>query len=528
MIFDDTDLVFSEAGVVVDDAGTDPSDIEGESDAGADRSPSDGTGDSRDLGERDGLEGSEDGAEDGSVDPEADGHDTTDTDEADVEGDRHDLADLPDASDGSDLADGSDIADLVADTRDVTADVVDTDAQDLLDALDADTGDAGDSGTGDPTTRCLGRVVQTHDEANDVWLTSSVCDESERCVEGDCESLPAQLGLSCGGPGDCTHPELDCYSDHCLFRVPVDEGEPCLDDLGCVDDLTCSPSGFCSPVGFVYIPPGAFWMGSPEDEAERRADREQRRLVTLTNGYFMSEAEVTLTQWEEVMDTTHSNKACGSDGGTGCPVVNVSWAETLGYSNALSGEILDPCYDAVDCNDAPCDVTVTADSGSPYHCVGFRLPTEAEWEYAYRAGSTGPYYRESPSEGEFPDAIGWYGFNSGGVDWDQECSWLDPEGELPKTPRCAPHAVKAKDPNAYGLYDMAGNAEEWVWDVFEADVTLLGTHDPVGASDGATRVRRGGSWSSKKEICRAASREPLPPSTALDDLGFRVVRTVFP
>jgi formylglycine-generating enzyme required for sulfatase activity len=147
-----------------------------------------------------------------------------------------------------------------------------------------------------------------------------------------------------------------------------------------------------------------------------------------------------------------------------------------------------------------------------YGCPGYRLPTEAEWEYAYRAGTTTAYY-DGPSDAAVwrlcspldanLDKIGWYCGNAGDTT----------------------HPVAQKQPNAWGLYDMAGNVWEWVEDWWQDDLGSAAATDPVGVNPGSTRVVRGGSWYSIPVYARAAMRNVYAPSLPIDDIGGRCVRT---
>jgi sulfatase modifying factor 1 len=175
--------------------------------------------------------------------------------------------------------------------------------------------------------------------------------------------------------------------------------------------------------------------------------------------------------------------ACGAD----CPVEHVSWCDAVVFANKLSSlEGLTPAYGNV----SNCDAVTWNRSAN-----GYRLPTEAEWEYAARAGTRTPY-----AGGEL-DAVGWYAGNSGNTT----------------------HPVAQKLANAEGLYDMSGNVWEWTWDVYGAYGGLV--TDPTGASAGPGRVRRGGSWSDAPAKARAKFRGRLSPGNRLDSLGLRLART---
>jgi formylglycine-generating enzyme required for sulfatase activity len=171
-------------------------------------------------------------------------------------------------------------------------------------------------------------------------------------------------------------------------------------------------------------------------------------------------------------------EAPASPAGPRTPVTDVSWLEAVRFCDLLSRETgLDPCYSAGDDPDGR-DVVCDPEAG------GYRLPTEAEWEYACRAGSTGVRYGEL-------DEIAWYHGNSGGE----------------------AHDVGTRAPNAWGLHDMIGNVWEWCWDVYDAEVY------------GPYRVFRGGSWSDQPRGCRASCRRKSHPAFRVDDLGFRLARS---
>ena len=252
--------------------------------------------------------------------------------------------------------------------------------------------------------------------------------------------------------------------------------------------------------GFVRVEPGTFTMGSPSGEPGRDSDEAQHE-VTLTRAFYLQATEVTQGQWRALMNNNPSAfNSCGDD----CPVETVNWWEAAAYANALSAEEgLPACYTLEGCsevspgNHMECSaVSVNAPGGDPYLCTGYRLPTEAEWEYAYRAGTTTAYYDPNV------DAIGWLDSNSGGTT----------------------HPVGEKTSNAWGLYDMAGNVWEWCWDWYGA-YPSSGVTNPTGSGSGSARVDRGGSWSNVAGRARAANRDFGFPGDRYGSLGFRLARS---
>jgi len=238
---------------------------------------------------------------------------------------------------------------------------------------------------------------------------------------------------------------------------------------------------FVSGLGEVLKMPGGFdasrWAVVPPGRFLREGGE-----VLLTRGFLMEKTPVTQAQWLAVMGSNPSTFK-----GTGLPVENVSWLDAISYCNAMSkASGLDAAY------------LVNGDkvSWKGLDCAGFRLPTEAEWEYACRAGTTGDRYGEL-------DAIAWYSGNSGG-----------------KT-----HPVGRKQPNDVKLYDMLGNVWEWCWDWYDNYPSGL-VKDPIGPESGSYRVLRGGSWGSDAEIASASNRRSWPPGYRIGDLGFRLARSL--
>jgi formylglycine-generating enzyme required for sulfatase activity len=303
-----------------------------------------------------------------------------------------------------------------------------------------------------------------------------------------------------------------CREPRCNGRQCGDDG--CGGSCGvCAGGLVCDANGQCAaappvPQGFVRIEAGVFTMGSPVNEAGRGKD-ETRHQVTLTRAFALKATEVTQGEWFAVMGTRPSRFAgCGDD----CPVEQVSWYDAVAYCNALSlSEGLPRCYadgggadyDAADANN---QTTPTWRNG--LDCQGYRLPTEAEWEYAARAGTVEASYNGPVGEVDCGfdaslDPIAWHCGNSGDT----------------------AHPVGRKRANPWGLYDMLGNVWEWSWDWY-AGYPAGAAQDPQGPAAGGDRVLRGGSWYNNGQSVRAASRPGNLPGNRYDNLGFRPARSL--
>ena len=259
----------------------------------------------------------------------------------------------------------------------------------------------------------------------------------------------------------------------------------------------------------VPIAAGRFVMGSRPGEP-KRFDDEIRRPVTLTRAFWMAETEVTQAQYTAVIG--HNPSAFSGEPGDGArPVETVSWLDAVRYCNALSArEGLAPAY-AID------DIDATVDPDAD----GYRLPTEAEWEYAARAGTTTATYAGELhiiGENNAPvlDAIAWYGGNSGSMHPKASDSADWSEKQHPHE-RSSTQPVKGKRPNAWGLYDMLGNVGEWVGDWHDAN--------PARPLRSRERVLRGASFGGLAHGLRAASRSPGRPDHATLYFGFRPVRS---
>ena len=253
--------------------------------------------------------------------------------------------------------------------------------------------------------------------------------------------------------------------------------------------------------GFVLIKGGSFEMGSPSDEPWRSAD-ETRHTVTVSD-FYISPYEVRQSEYSAVMGNNPSNFD-----GDDLPVENVSWLDAIAFCNALSvKENLTPAY-TVDGD------VVTWDRSAN----GYRLPTEAEWEYACRAGTTTPFNTENSIS---PEQSNYYGH----YPYEIEDNYFS-QGNLTTKPgvyRQTTVVVDSFSPNGFGLYNMHGNVSEWVWDYY-GEYDTAKTVDPTGPETGTRRVYRGGGWNDFAKNMRSAYRAALPEDKGSFNLGIRLVR----
>ncbi len=237
-------------------------------------------------------------------------------------------------------------------------------------------------------------------------------------------------------------------------------------------------------VSFVmkYVEGGTFMMGATPEQRKDANDNEKPAHQVTLNSFLMGESEVTQALWQAVMGSNPS-----SFKGDNLPVERVSWEDCQEFIRKLNEQ-----------------------TGQR-----FRLPTEAEWEYAARGGQKSRGYKYSGSN--TLDAVGWYYENSGNRRLD-DSNW---QSDQLNANNCRTHEVKTKQPNELGIYDMSGNVWEWCQDWY-GSYSSSAQSNPTGASSGYYRVLRGGGWSSRARYCRVSYRSGRSPSYRDGDLGFRL------
>ena len=233
---------------------------------------------------------------------------------------------------------------------------------------------------------------------------------------------------------------------------------------------------------FSLIPGGTFLMGSPESEEGRHGSEGPQHEVTITHAMLVARTETTQAAWTKVMGANPS-----SSPGRDHPVEGVSWADAASFCERSD----------------------------------LRLPTEAEWEYACRAGTTTRFWFGN-MESDLPRAA-WYRENQSTMTGLQQAL----RGIAGMRPLIDPHeAVGTKAANPWGLCDMTGNVNEWCTDFWSEHYLIGSASDPTGPPEGPLRVCRGGSRSCSARLLRSATRFYFDPTSKAYDIGFRPVRTV--
>jgi formylglycine-generating enzyme required for sulfatase activity len=315
----------------------------------------------------------------------------------------------------------------------------------------------------------------------------------------------------------CEHAEEVSEKGEHIFGEWTTTKEPTEEEVG-IKEQVCSVCNYKKteeiekiPTGFVLIKAGTFQMGSTAGESYEKPVHE----VTLTKNFYMGKYEVTQGEYEKYCTYGGTSPSSSYGDGDNYPAYYVNWYDALVYCNKRSiDEGLTPCYRINEETDPTKWGTVPEGSNSTWDAVvcdweadGYRLPTEAEWEYASRAGdntTSSKTYSGTSSTSSLRD-YAWYNGNSNNKS----------------------HEVGTKKANAFGLYDMSGNVREWCWNWYTSSYNTIteGGNDPTGALWGSTRVYRGGGWGNLSGSCSVSRRSgSCYPYCRYNDLGLRLVR----
>lgn len=242
-------------------------------------------------------------------------------------------------------------------------------------------------------------------------------------------------------------------------------------------------NAFVFDIQMVYVAGGKFKMGCTSEQDDDCWEDEHPTHYVKLNNFYIGKYEITQKQWKQIMDTNPSRFNDCED----CPVDNVSWMDIQEFLRRLNAKT----------------------------CKTYRLPTEAEWEYAARGGAkTGKHHYCGSNDIE---QAGWYWRNSGENKLTGKWSW----NHIEANKNCT-HPVGQKHPNELGIYDMSGNVWEWCND-WKSTYSKHTATNPTGAENGSNKIMRGGAWDSNDRDCRTSSRYYVTPGDKNDSYGFRLV-----
>ncbi len=272
----------------------------------------------------------------------------------------------------------------------------------------------------------------------------------------------------------------------------------------CYFELVFYKKNSIPPPDMIRVPGGTFTMGCTSEQQDCDYDEKPTRQVTLSS-FWMANNELTFEEYDAFCDATKRDKPYDEGWGRGKrPVINVSWNDAVAYCNWRSQqEGLTPCY-TINGNSTTCN----------WQAKGYRLPTEAEWEYAARGGGKAVLFGNGKNT-----------IDPAAINFNASANYKKPYSVVGEYRRISVPVGSLNSPNALGLHDMSGNVSEWCWDR-KADYPSNAESNPRGPASGSIRVVRGGSWDFVPQYCRVADRYNFSPGNRGSYMGFRLARTL--